>query len=138
MKRNKDLKPWQSPYGGPYSSNSSDHPDSNPYRPGTPSHYDWESELDNRKRSSSNGSANNNEGCFISTACYGSYNAPEVTVLREFRDNTLMKTPFGRLFIKLYYWMSPAIAKFISKAPFLKKGVKVIVLNSIIARIQKK
>ena len=33
-------------------------------------------------------------GCFIATACYGDYNAPEVLALRYFRDNTLLKNFF--------------------------------------------
>ena len=30
--------------------------------------------------------SNNSEGCFIATACYGSYNNPNVLILRNFRD----------------------------------------------------
>ena len=49
-------------------------------------------------------------GCFIATAVYGSYDAPEVLILRHFRDNTLSESVLGRLFIKVYYRISPPIS----------------------------
>jgi hypothetical protein len=50
-------------------------------------------------------------GCYIATAVYGDYNAPEVLVLRRFRDSTLAKSAVGKLFIKTYYRFSPPLAK---------------------------
>ena len=49
--------------------------------------------------------------CYIATAVYGSYDAPEVLVLRHFRDETLSKSRRGRLFIKTYYRLSPPVAR---------------------------
>lgn len=37
------------------------------------------------------------EGCYIATAVYGSYDAPEVRVLRRFRDETLRQTKWGQI-----------------------------------------
>lgn len=48
--------------------------------------------------------------CYIATAAYGGYDAPQVKALRHYRDNTLVKTGAGRLFVKLYYRLSPPIA----------------------------
>jgi tetratricopeptide (TPR) repeat protein len=50
-------------------------------------------------------------GCYIATAVYGSYDAPEVLCLRRFRDEILAASIFGRLFIRLYYFLSPPIAE---------------------------
>lgn len=49
-------------------------------------------------------------GCYIATAVYGSYDAPEVLVLRRFRDTKLNKSVAGREFIRIYYKYSPSLA----------------------------
>lgn len=48
-------------------------------------------------------------GCYIATCVYGSYDCPEVWVLRRFRDNVLAENIIGRLFIKFYYAVSPRL-----------------------------
>ena len=57
----------------------------------------------------------NNEGCYIATCVYGSYDAPEVLILRHFRDNKLKKHALGRAFIKVYYAISPKLVKVFGK-----------------------
>lgn len=54
-------------------------------------------------------------GCFIATCVYGSYDCPEVWVLRRFRDYKLSNNFFGKLFIKIYYQLSPSIVKTFGK-----------------------
>ena len=56
-------------------------------------------------------SSKEGEGCYIATSVYGSYDASEVLCLRQFRDETLATSLFGRLFIRIYYFLSPPIAK---------------------------
>ena len=59
--------------------------------------------------------------CLIATASYGSELAPEVQILRNFRDNSLMKTVAGSSFMIVfnawYYSFSPAVASQISTSP---------------------
>lgn len=51
--------------------------------------------------------------CFIASAAYGSDLAPEIQLLREFRDDVLLKSRYRRAFeglLEVYYSFSPAIA----------------------------
>lgn len=57
----------------------------------------------------------NERGCYIATAVYGSYDCPQVWVLRRFRDCILAKTWYGRTFIKSYYATSPTVVKYFGK-----------------------
>jgi len=75
-------------------------------------------------------------GCFVATACYGDYNASEVVVLREFRDNVLLNSSAGSLFVKFYYFVSPPIAKIIEKSSILKTIVRNGFLAPIIRKIK--
>ena len=62
--------------------------------------------------------------CFIATAAYGDIDAPEVEQLRRFRDNSLMTNPFGRGFVRMYYRMSPPIARLIARKPKLRMATR--------------
>lgn len=50
-------------------------------------------------------------GCYVATAVYGSYNCPQVLVLRCYRDDVLSRTWYGKAFIQSYYAISPTIVK---------------------------
>ncbi|WP_114789794.1 CFI-box-CTERM domain-containing protein [Niabella yanshanensis] len=75
------------------------------------------------------------EGCFIATACYGDYDAKEVLVLRRYRDNVLQQRTAGRLAVKVYYYVSPALAHFIQDKAPLKKIIRKHVLQPLIKRL---
>lgn len=61
------------------------------------------------------------QGCYIATVVYGSYDCPEVWVLRRYRDFKLDKSAGGRLFIKIYYALSPTVVKFFGKTKWFNK-----------------
>ena len=65
-------------------------------------------------------------GCFIATAAFGSPMAPEVALLRAFRDSCLLTNSPGRLFVEFYYWISPPIADFISRDENLRQITRII------------
>lgn len=49
--------------------------------------------------------------CYVATAVYGSYDCPQVWTLRRYRDNVLGMSPYGRMFIRVYYAVSPVLVK---------------------------
>lgn len=71
---------------------------------------------------------NNNEssgGCYVATAVYGSYDCPQVWVLRRYRDYHLAETWHGRAFIHIYYAISPTLVKWFRKTKWFNKLFKV-------------
>ncbi|MCL2284178.1 MAG: hypothetical protein FWC26_12750 [Fibromonadales bacterium] len=76
-------------------------------------------------------------GCYVATAVYGSYDAPEVLCLRHFRDEILAPSVFGRLFISLYYHFSPPIAEKLKNAQCINIFVRKI-LDKFVIRLNKK
>ena len=67
-------------------------------------------------------------GCLIATATYGSELAPQVQLLREIRDNTVLQTQSGTSFMtafnQFYYSFSPAIADYERENIIFKETVK--------------
>jgi len=62
--------------------------------------------------------------CFIATAVYADGYAPEVISLRRFRDETLRVHFVGRIAIRIYYKISPWIARIITNRPALRAAVR--------------
>lgn len=71
-------------------------------------------------------------GCFIATAVYGSSYASEVTILKEFRDNWLLNYSLGKIFVNIYYKVSPPIANKIAKHENIKKIIKLFLIIPLI------
>ena len=71
----------------------------------------------------------NGGGCLIATAAFGSEMAPQVQLLRELRDNTVLQTQYGSAFMagfnEFYYSFSPVVADYERENPMLKETVKV-------------
>lgn len=77
------------------------------------------------------GKSTSNDSCFIATACYGNYDAPEVVIFRQFRDNFLAHNLFGSYFIKYYYRWSPSLARWIKRHSFISMTVRIFFLHPI-------
>ncbi len=70
-------------------------------------------------------------GCLIATAAYGTELAPQVQLLREIRDNTLFSTASGTSFMAgfntLYYSFAPTVADWERESPMFKETVKTLI-----------
>ena len=70
-------------------------------------------------------------GCLIATATYGSELAPQVQQLRELRDNQLLQTESGTIFMNsfndFYYSFSPIIADYERENPVFKEMIKITI-----------
>ena len=65
----------------------------------------------------------------IATATFGSELSPQVQQLRELRDNVVLNTESGKLFMtsfnEFYYSFSPAIADYERENSFFRNAVKI-------------
>ena len=63
----------------------------------------------------------NDDGCFITTACFRHYNLPDncyqLQTLRFFRDNYLRNEKNGSELIRKYYSVAPALVKLLNEHP---------------------
>jgi streptogramin lyase/uncharacterized membrane protein len=73
--------------------------------------------------------------CLIATATYGSELSPEVQLLRNFRDNSILKTSAGSGFMiafnSWYYSFSPAVASYIDTHGVERGAMKVLLYPAI-------
>ncbi len=76
-------------------------------------------------------------GCYVATCVYGSYDCPEVWVLRRYRDKTLATNCFGRMFIKFYYTLSPILVKHFGKYNWFVNVCK-LPLDKFVFKLQNK
>ncbi len=77
-------------------------------------------------------------GCFIATAVYGSYDAPEVLILRKFRDEILLTSKIGQIFVRIYYFLSPSFAGYLKKRNKLKGVIREKILSPFVIYIDNK
>ena len=72
-----------------------------------------------------------NDGCFIATAAFGTPLAPEIDILRWWRDQHLMNKKYGRFLISSYYKHSPSIAESVRKykliRAILRKLIRIVI-----------
>jgi len=74
-------------------------------------------------------------GCLIATAAYGSELASQVQMLREIRDNSLLRTQSGQSFMQVfnqfYYSFSPTVADWERQNPVFKEATKLFITPMI-------
>ncbi len=77
------------------------------------------------------GGAESKSGCLIATAAFGSELAPQVQLLRETRDNIVLKTQSGAAFMtafnQFYYSFAPTVADWERENPIFKEIVKITI-----------
>ena len=95
------------------------------------------SPLNTKRQASTIEESKSKSECFIATVIYGSRNANEVQTLRQWRDQHLSSTKFGRLFINIYYKIGPFLASFISHTPLLNTLLRKAI-DHIIKHIKRK
>lgn len=61
--------------------------------------------------------------CFVATVAFGEGTA-ELTVLRRFRDEALLPTPPGRLFVRAYYAAGPSLAALVGARPSARAATR--------------
>ena len=78
------------------------------------------------------------KSCLIATAAFGSEMSPQVQLLREIRDNTVLQTESGSAFMigfnQFYYSFSPTVADYERENPAFKEAVK-ITLTPLLASL---
>jgi hypothetical protein len=87
---------------------------------------------------SSFGTGTEGGGCLIATAAFGSEISPQVQLLREIRDNTVLQTESGSAFMigfnQFYYSFSPTVADYERENLAFKEAVK-ITLTPLLASL---
>ena len=72
----------------------------------------------------------NGGGCLIATAAFDSELAPQVQLLREIRDDIVLQTKFGSIFMtgfnQFYYSFSPVVSDYERENTTFKEAVKLI------------
>lgn len=79
-----------------------------------------------RNTTSYSNSSSSSSGCYIATCVYGSYDCPEVWTLRRYRDDVLLSRTTGRMFVKMYYAISPRLVKWFGNNSIFKSFWKKI------------
>ena len=98
--------------------------------------YNYKPSTYSSKPLSSYSSSKKSEGCYIATMAYGNYDHPQVMFLRRYRDEVLLKSITGRLFVKFYYWLSPKLVKILKGHETINAFIRSI-LDKIVEKIDR-
>jgi hypothetical protein len=64
--------------------------------------------------------------CYVATYLYGA-DHPKTQLLRSYRDRELLSTSLGRMLVRLYYLVSPAMILASRVSPFLRRHIESLV-----------
>lgn len=73
--------------------------------------------------------------CFVATVAFGA-DAPELDVLRRFRDRRLLTTAWGRPLVEGYYRHGPGLARLVQASRPLRAAVR-LGLRSVVAHLER-
>ena len=74
-------------------------------------------------------------GCYIATSVYHTYDCPQLWTLRRFRDDILENSLLGKLFVRIYYSISPTLVKQFGRKRWFNSLWRTI-LDSLVKRLQ--
>lgn len=77
-----------------------------------------------RVASGGGGGGDGGGGCVVATAAHGDYHAPEVRILRGFRDQYLLPHAPGRALVRGYYEHGEPLAVWIAERPWARKATR--------------
>jgi hypothetical protein len=69
--------------------------------------------------------------CLIATELYGS-DSPEVATLRRFRDERLLNTRAGKLFVDTYYRVAPRVVPLMRRSGLVRSALHSMVATSVL------
>lgn len=78
--------------------------------------------------SSRNPAIGGGAGCFLATAAYGDYASPELQLLRQWRDESLLGNRVGSGLVQGYYAVSPAFADAVAASPWAQAATRAALL----------
>ena len=76
-------------------------------------------------------------GCYVATSVYGDYEAPQVLVLRRWRDSTLTTSPLGRALVQAYYATSPSLVRVVGSREWFRVPVRSL-LDRLVSRLERR
>ncbi|MBN8835592.1 MAG: hypothetical protein BGO53_02260 [Sphingobacteriales bacterium 39-19] len=77
-----------------------------------------------------------NKNCYIATLCYGNQDAVQVLTFRDYRDKVLNKSFLGKIFVRVYYNISPKLIPYLKNKEQINKLIRTLILDRIYRRLK--